>query len=101
MNLKFFYDNYKLDDIQVNSIYIKDNKLYLNVIQNAHLELIANGYRPEMNVDYNNTFIFNIEKHNHKYNSESVKEIRYEDNKLIFILDGEELIISDNEVEVR
>ena len=101
MNLKFFYDNYKLDDIQVNSIYIKDNKLYLNVIQNAHLELIANGYRPEMNVDYNNTFIFNIEQHNHKYNSESVKEIRYEDNKLIFILDGEELIISDNEVEVR
>lgn len=101
MNLKFFYDNYKLDDIQVNSIYIKDNKLYLNVIQNAHLELIANGYRPEMNVDYNNIFIFNIEKHNHKYNSESVKEIRYEDNKLIFILDDEELIISDNVVEVR
>lgn len=101
MNLKFFYDNYRLDDIQVNSIYIKDNKLYLNVIQNAHLELIANGYRPEMNVDYNNTFIFSVEHHNHKYNNDAVKEIKYEDNKLAFVLNDEELVISNNEVEVR
>ena len=98
MNLKFFYDNYELEDMQVNNIYIKDNKLYLNIILNAHLELIANGYRPEMNVDYNNTFIFNINHSNKKY--KNLLDIKY-DNKLIFNVDNEILSIDKDEIEVR
>ena len=98
MNLKFFYDNYKLEDMQVNNIYIKDNKLYLNIILNAHLELIANGYRPEMNVDYNNTFIFDINHSNKKY--KNLLDIKY-DNKLIFNVDNEILSIDKDEIEVR
>lgn len=98
MNLKFFYDNYKLDDIEVNNIHIKDNKLYLNIISNAHLELIANGYRPEMDVDYKNTFIFDINHPNKKY--KNLLEIKY-DNKLIFNIDNEILYIDNDKIEVR
>ena len=98
MNLKFFYDNYKLDDIEVNNIHIKDNKLYLNIISNAHLELIANGYRPEMDVDYKNTFIFDINHSNKKY--KNLLEIKY-DNKLIFNIDNEVLYIDNDKIEVR
>ena len=98
MNLKFFYDNYKLDDIEVSNIHIKNNKLYLNIISNAHLELIANGYRPEMDVDYKNTFIFDINHPNKKY--KNLLEIKY-DNKLIFNIDNEILYIDNDKIEVR
>jgi len=98
VNLKFFYDNYKLDDIEVSNIHIKDNKLYLNIISNAHLELIANGYRPEMDVDYKNTFIFDINHSNKKY--KNLLEIKY-DNKLIFNIDNEILYIDNDKIEVR
>ena len=101
MNTKFFFDNYKLEDVQVNSIYIKDNKLYLNVIQNAHLELIANVDRREMNVDYNNTFIFNVEHNNHKFNTDSLIDIKYDSDKLVFVLKDESVSVCNNEVEVR
>ena len=48
MTLDFFVSNYNIDDFDINKIYIKNNRLYLKAIYNVYLELIANGYRPEM-----------------------------------------------------
>ena len=58
MTLDFFYNNYNFDDIDINKIYIKDNKLYIFGIYNVYLELIANGYRPEMNMDLNQMDVY-------------------------------------------
>lgn len=99
MDLKFFYDNYKYDEFTVNKIYIKDNKLYLDIILNAHLELIANGYRPEMDVDYDNIFIFDINHQDKKYKKDDLLDIKYDGN-LIIILKNEELVIENDKVEV-
>lgn len=90
MTLKFFYDNYKLSEIDIKKMYIRNNKLYLTFAQNAYLELIANGYRPEMNVEYNNTFIFNVNHLDKKYKKDDLKDIKY-DNNLIFVLANENI----------
>ncbi len=99
MTLDFFYNNYKLEDINIERIFIKDNKLHLCFSQVAYLELIANGYRPEMNVDYDNEFIFICNHKDKKYNKNSLKKIDY-NNELLFTLDDEIIEITDNNIEI-
>ncbi|MCR4897912.1 MAG: hypothetical protein K5892_01675 [Acholeplasmatales bacterium] len=93
MTCKFFFENYDLNDLDINSIYIKDNKLYLDVRMEGTIPLIANGYRPEMDIDERRTFIFNV-NHNDKKYSNNISMI-YKDN-LIFFIDGEEIITFEN-----
>ena len=93
MTGKFFFENYDLNDLDINNIYIKDNKLYLDVRMEGTIPLIANGYRPEMDIDERRTFIFNV-KHNDKKYSNNISMI-YKDN-LIFNIDGEEIITFEN-----
>ena len=75
MTLDFFYNNYKLSDMEIKKIFIKDNKLHLCFTQVAYLELIANGYRPEMDVEYNNEFIFDINHSDIAYKNDDLIDI--------------------------
>lgn len=63
MTLEFFYNNFNLNEIAISKAYVKENKLYLALNMSAHLDLIANGYRPALDMDIIKTFIFCV---NHK-----------------------------------
>ncbi|MCR5350750.1 MAG: hypothetical protein K6E20_07160 [Acholeplasmatales bacterium] len=100
MTLKFFYDNYKFEELYVNKIYILNNEFHLCVSMDVRLELIANGYRPEMDVEYDNEFIFNVNHPNKEYKNDDLIDIYY-DGKLIFKLKEEDIVISNNDVKVK
>ena len=92
MSIKFFYNSYNLDENKVVKIEIKNNKLNMYLIMNAHLELIANGYRPEMDLDISNVFIFNT------YNDDIILDnisnvyvINCNDNEITFNVDYSEV----------
>ena len=89
MTCKFFFENYDLNDLDINNIYIKDNKLYLDVRMEGTIPLIANGYRPEMDIDERRTFIFNVEHEDKKYSNNNIS-MDYKDC-LIFNIDNEEI----------
>ncbi len=59
MTLDFFFEAYDLNELEFNNVFIKNNVLYLDVNLPTHLDLIANGYRPELDVTINKIFIFN------------------------------------------
>lgn len=99
MTDKFFYENYKLSDLEIRKIYIKDNKLYMEFIQNAYLELIANGYRPEMNVAYDNVFMFDCNHVDINFKKVDLIDIKYIDS-LEFVFKHETIKVGNN-VEVK
>lgn len=61
MTLEFFLTNYEINEFEVKKIYVKDNKLFLDLIMPIHLDLIANGYRPELDLKQEKTFIFYVD----------------------------------------
>ena len=71
MTLAFFIDNYKIDDYVVNKIYVKEKKLYLDVTMPIHLDLIANGYRPELDMMQEKTFVFYVDSLDMEYDKNS------------------------------
>ena len=96
MTLEFFYANYDISDIEIKKLYIKDNQLFLVGKYNVYLELIANGYRPEMNMDLDKTFIFNVNHPDHKFKINNVKLIK--DNNNFYILIDNDRIQLESEV---
>jgi hypothetical protein len=58
MTLNFFLKNYDFNEYEVKKIYIKNNKLYFDILMPIHLDLIANGYRPELDMIQEKTFVF-------------------------------------------
>ena len=101
MTLDFFYNNYDLKSLDIKKAEIKDNKLIIDVIVNAHLELIANGYRPEIEVDHDIVFTFNYEGLNKVYKNPKINEFSYNDNALTIVINEDKLIIKDNIVIVK
>lgn len=103
MTLDFFMNNYNLLDFKINKANIKNNRLFLNINYDVYLELIANGYRPEMDMEINKEFIFNVSNiNNHNFKKPfNISNIKYEDNKLSFNLNdilleiNGEIIIND------
>ena len=79
MTLDFFIENYKIDDFVINKIYVKNNKLYLDVTMPIHLDLIANGYRPELDMMQEKTFVFYVDSLDMEYDKNS---------KIIFNIDN-------------
>ena len=82
MTLDFFVNNYNLSDFDIKKIYIVDNKLYVIAKYNVYLELIANGYRPEMNMDVEKTFIFECNHENMTFKNKKIEIVDYKDNIL-------------------
>ena len=82
MTLDFFYNNYNLSDFDIKKLYIDNNKLYVIAKYNVYLELIANGYRPEMNMDVEKTFIFECNHENMAFKTKKIEIVDYKDNIL-------------------
>ena len=101
MTLDFFYNNYDLKNSDIKSVEIKNNKLIINMLVIAHLELIANGYRPELDVNHEIEFIFDYESKDKKYNNPIINDVKYIDNKLIININNDEIIIVNNDVLIK
>lgn len=101
MTLEFFYNNYDLKNLDINSIEIKDKKLIINVNVIAHLELVANGYRPELEVNHEIEFIFDIDKENKKFNKKIIDDISYSNGVLNILIGSEKLEITNDLVLVK
>lgn len=101
MTLDFFYNNYTIDDLNINSIMIKDNKLIIEAYVSTHLELIANGYRPELDVSNKITFEFEVNSTNKKYIKPIIKDIKYDNEKLYLYINDDEIIITNNNIVVH
>ena len=78
MTLDFFIENYNLEDFTINNVYVKNKKLYLDVIMPIHLDLIANGYRPELNMMQEKTFIFYVDYEDIEYDANSTIKVSLE-----------------------
>lgn len=99
MTLDFFYNNYNFDDIDIKKVYIENNKLYIEGVYNVYLELIANGYRPEMNVAYDNVFMFDCNHVDINFKKVDLIDIKYTDS-LEFVFKHETIKVGNN-VEVK
>ena len=64
MTVDFFINAYDFNEFKIEKAILKDGLLKIYVTINAHLDLIANGYRPELDVDYNTIFEFKVDKDN-------------------------------------
>ena len=92
MSIEFFVNNYSLEDNKTVKAVIKDNQLSLYIVMNIHLELIANGYRPEMDLDITNVFTFNTKFTDKEYNDEiDIKILSYNKDSINFIINGDEI----------
>jgi len=101
MTLKFFIENYDFNDFEIDNVVIKDNNLKLYAKINAHLELIANGYRPEFDVIQNSLFIFKTNHKNHKFRSPfNVSIIEYNNTEAILKINDEIIKILDENISV-
>lgn len=96
MTLDFFVSNYNIDDFDIKKVYIKNNKLYLKAIYNVYLELIANGYRPEMNMDIEKTFVFECDHEDKVFKSKNIEVVENKDNKLVIKINNELLSLFGN-----
>ncbi|MCR5350694.1 MAG: hypothetical protein K6E20_06865 [Acholeplasmatales bacterium] len=100
MTLKFFNENYNLEDYEVLSCYIKDNKLNLCVNVVAYLELIANGYRPELEVNHIITFIFDLVHDDYEFKKPIKAKNSFKDGILYLDINESELRIENNSIEI-
>ena len=96
MTLDFFLKNYDFNEYEVKKIYIEKNKLYIDVVMPIHLDLIANGYRPELDMLQEKTFVFHCEEKDTKYPKNTKIEIK--DNSIF--LNGKEIKITLSLVEI-
>lgn len=96
MTLDFFVNNYNLSDFDIKDIYIADNKLYVIAKYNVYLELIANGYRPEMNMDVEKTFVFDCKHDNIAFKSKTIEIKEFKDNILNIKIDNIILKLTGN-----
>ena len=96
MTLDFFLKNYDFNEYEVKKIYIEKNKLYIDAVMPIHLDLIANGYRPELDMAQEKTFVFHCEEEDTKYPKNT--KIEFKDNSIF--LNGKEIKITLSLVEI-
>lgn len=101
MTLKFFYENYNINDLDIKNIKIENNKLIIDAYISTYLELIANGYRPELDISNKIKFIFNVDLKNKNYNNPKINDIKYENNVLYLYINDDEIVILDDNLEVH
>lgn len=100
MKLKSFFDAYDLNEMEIISLTSDENKIYLLLDCNTHLDLMGNGIRPELNVSFHHMFIFNNNGYNLKFKKNiKVNEYKYENDKIILKI-NDNIIILDSDPEV-
>ena len=60
VTVDFFIKAYDFNDFIIKNAILKDGFLEIYVTINAHLDLIANGYRPSLDLDYDTVFSFMV-----------------------------------------
>ena len=60
MTVDFFVKSYDFSEFKIKNAILKNGLLEVYVTINAHLDLIANGYRPSLDVDYDTVFVFSV-----------------------------------------
>ena len=96
MTLDFFLEHYDVGEYVMNKLYIKNNKLYLDMTMPIQLDLIANGYRPELDMMSNCVFIFYVEHVDKKFTQNSIIEF----HKEYVYINNEEIKITLSQVDV-
>ncbi len=96
MTLDFFLKHYDLSEYTINKVYIKNNKLYLDMTMPIHLDLIANGYRPELDMMSKCVFVFYVEHFDKKFTPNSLIEF----NKEYVYINNEEIKITLSQVDI-
>ena len=96
MTLDFFLEHYDVGEYVINQLYIKNNNLYLYMTMPIHLDLIANGYRPELDMMSNCVFIFYVEHVDKKFTQNSIIEF----HKEYVYINNEEIKITLSQVDV-
>lgn len=89
MTIEFFCKNYDVNDLCIKKAYIANNKLYLVTVLQPHLDLIANGYRPSLDMSIEKTFIFDV-----IYEDEVFEGVRS------ISIDSTALTINDNKINL-
>lgn len=101
MTSLFFSESYNPDDFNIIDIKIKDNNLIMKVIMNTYIELIANGYRPEMDISQTKTFIFKnitgIKNINKPFRIDKI----YYDSRLHLVINNNDFIVNDNNIDIE
>ncbi|MCR5113688.1 MAG: hypothetical protein K6A63_07110 [Acholeplasmatales bacterium] len=100
MTLDFFYKNYDLTDLEIKSAAIKNNRLVIDVLVVAKLELIANGYRPEMDVEHEIEFSFGYNSPDKKLEKPVITKVDYNDNGMDITLNNVIYNITENQIFV-
>lgn len=102
MTLDFFLKSYNFDDFEILNIELNNNSLRIEVEMLAHIDLIANGYRPELDVDMKKAFIFNDVNIKSLLFSRPyfIKILEYTNDVLILNVCDNKLIISGKRVDV-
>lgn len=96
MTYEFFKENYDVSDFEIKKIEVKNNKLYLSLIMNIHLDLIANGYRPELDLDQEKTFVFSVDYKDYIFQ----KDVSLRFEKESIFIDNVELKITLSAVDI-
>ena len=102
MTLDFFIKSYNFDDFDILNIELSNYTLKVEVNLQTHLDLIANGYRPELEMVMDKTFIFknvNVEKLSFE-KPYSINIIEYDNEKLSINVCNKELVINCINVEI-
>ena len=100
MTIDFLISVYNFNELEIIDIKLNNNELVVDFNINAHLDLIANGYRPELDLEMSDRFTFEIEKVNYKINKPYDFKIIKEDNYYI-LLNGNKIKLLSNEVKVE
>ena len=96
MTLDFFTSNYDITEFEIKKIYVLDSKLYLDLVMPIHLDLIANGYRPELDMKQEKTFVFYVTASDKTYNKNAKVKI----DKDYILIGNDKLKITLSKVDI-
>lgn len=102
MTLDFFLKTYDFNELEIVNMEIDKFKLKIEVIMEAHLDYIANGYRPELDMKTKKMFIFedtNIQKLTFE-KPFIIEIIKYDENSLIINICNNDIIIKGKSIEI-
>lgn len=101
MTIDFFLNHYSFNDFVINKVVLKNHTLKLYVTINAHLDLIANGYRPELDVDYDTIFSFKVNRESYEFKKLDKFNCYTENEKYYISLDNNKFEIVSDEIMVE
>lgn len=100
MTTNFFSESYSKDDFKILDLKINNNTLLLKVEMNTYIELIANGYRPEIDLSQIKSFIFNDIAFEGSLNKPySLNDIYYND-RLHLVINNIDITVNSSNIEI-